>query len=159
MARRNSIGEIRLWFVPSIANTAAPTVAEITAGTDLTPQLLRDGLTTPNSGNTIDASDAASRFNKTAPGTRGGDAIGLTLQRDSASGSDTAWTTLVEDTTGNLVVRRFGGATTAVAIGNVVEVYSGTVINREMAPIGDQTQRFNASFSVEAAPVLNATVA
>ena len=157
MARRNSIGEIRVWFVTTLSSVTSPTAVQINAGVDLTPFLLRDGLSTPNSGNTIDASDAASRFNKTAPGTRGGDAITLSLQRDNTT--DTAWTTLVEDTAGYIVVRRFGGSTVTTTPAQKVEVYTGTVINREMSPIGDQTQRFTASFSVEAAPELNSTVA
>lgn len=160
MARKQFTAEGRVWFVTTIANTSAPTVAEINAGTDLTPFLRRDGLSTPNSGTTIDIADASSQFNKTAPGNRGGDASVLNMYRDSVTGSDTAWSTLVELTAGHIVVRRFGGSTVAPAIGNKVEVYKGTVINREMAQIGDNDpQRFTVMFSVEEAPVLSATVA
>lgn len=160
MARKQFTAEGRLWFVPTIASTSAPTVAEINAGTDLTPFLRRDGLTTPNSGSTIDIADAASQFNKTAPGNRGGDAITLQLYRDSVTGSDTAWTALPDLQAGYLVVRRFGGSTAAVAAAQKVEVYTGTVINREMVQIGDNDpQRFTVQFSVEAEPVMNATVA
>lgn len=157
MARKNAIGEICVWWVTTLSSTTSPTAVQINAGVDLTGFLLRDGLTTPNSGSTIDVSDAASRFNKTAPGTRGGDALTLQLLRDNTT--DTAWTTLVEDTAGYLVVRRFGGSTVNATAAQKVEVYTGTVIAREMAPIGDQSQRFTATVSVEAAPELSATVA
>lgn len=160
MSARQSTGEIRVWFVPTIANTSAPTVAEINAGTDLTPFLRRDGLTTPQAGSTIDSSDASSRFNKTAPGTYGGDPLSIQLKRDSVPGSDTAYAALPRDTAGYVVVRRFGGSALAPAASQKVEVFTGTVISREMAAIGDnEVQRFTVMFSVEAVPVDSATVA
>lgn len=160
MARRQFTGEGRVWYVPTIANTSAPTTSEVNAGTDLTPFLRRDGLTTPQDGNTIDIADASSRFNKTAPGTYGGDAIEIAMYRDSVSGSDTAYAALPRDTAGYIVIRRFGGSTTAIASSQKVEVWQGTVISRAMEPIGDnEPQRFTVRFSVEAVPVDTATIA
>lgn len=154
MARRQFTGEGRLWFVPTIANTSAPTTSEINAGTDLTPFLRRDGLTRPEEGNTIDTADASSRFNKNAPGTYGGDPVELRLYRDSVAGSDTAFNALPRDTTGYIVVRDFGGSSTAIASTNKVQVWQGTVISRSRDPIGDnEAQRFTVRFSAEAAPV------
>jgi hypothetical protein len=160
MARKQFTAEGRVWFVPSLASTSAPSAASITAGTDLTPYLRRDGLATPNSGSTIDIADAASQFNKTAPGNRGGDALTLNLYRDSVTADDDAWAALPELTAGYIVVRRFGGSTVAAAATQKCEVYKGTVISREMQQIGDNDpQRFNVMFSVEEAPEMNATMA
>lgn len=160
MARQGSTGQIRLWYVPTISNKAAPTTSEINAGTDLTPQLVRDGLNTPASGQTMDAADASDAYNTTAPGTYGGDPITATFHRNDTGGSDTAWSTLTRTTAGYFVVRRFGGSSTAIASSQKVEVWPITVISREMAPIADnQTQRFTATSAVTSPPNDNATVA
>lgn len=149
MARRGSTGELRISFVPTIVNLAAPTTAEVTAGTDLTGFLTRDGLATPNSASTIDISDLAERRNKRAPGTYGGDDWTLTLYRDSVDADDDAWTLLVKDLTGNLVVRRFGGSTVALAATNKVEVAKITVISRVMdSPGADTPQTFTVTLAV-----------
>ena len=150
MARLGSTGNIRVWFVPTVASaTLVPTAAEITAGTDLTPYLRRDGLTTPRSGSTIDASDAANRINKTAPGNIDLGALTLRLYWDSTPADDDAWTALPEDTAGYIVVRRFGGSGVAAAAAQIVEVYKGSVISREMQQIGDEVQNFVVTFSIE----------
>ena len=160
MARKGSTGEIRVWFVPTITSTAAPTVAEITAGTDLTPFLTRDGLDTPQGAETIDVSDASSRQNKSAPGTYGGDVITLKCHRDSVNADDDAWTTLVRGTEGYIVVRRFGGSSVAVAASQKVEVYPGEVSTRQPDPIAaNEDQKFTTQFAVNGAINDSATVA
>lgn len=149
MARLGSTGNIRVWYVASVADITAPSAATVTAGVDLTPFLRRDGLTTPRGGQTIDASDASTRTNKTAPGNIDQGMLTLRLYRDSVTADDDAWTTLAEDTAGYIVVRRFGGSSAAAAASDVVEVYEGSVINREMQPIGDEVTNFVVQFSVE----------
>lgn len=149
MARTGSTGQIRVYYVATLASISAPSAATITAGVDLTPLLRRDGLTTPRGGSTIDASDAASRTNKTAPGNIDLGQITLRFQRDSVTGTDTAWSTLAEDTAGYIVVRRFGGSAVAAAAAQKAEVYKGAVISREMQQIGDEVQNFVVQFSVE----------
>lgn len=167
MPRRMFTGLGRGVFVTAMAG-AAPTVAEIGAGVDLTGGMLRTGLTTPNTGQTIDASDAGSRFNKTQLGTRGGDAAELSSHRESKSSEDVAWNTLVDETEGWLIVSRFGwdqdagtGLGTAdgtPTAGDRIEVYPVAVISREMAPIGDETSRFVARLAITDEPDLDAVV-
>jgi len=149
MSRQQSTNNIRLWWASSVANKSAPTTAEITAAVELTGFLKRDGLTTPKGGSLSDASDVSSAFNKRSPGTFGGDAVELKLYRDSVTGSDTAWSTLLpvsgslpDGTAGFLIIRRFGGSSTAVATGNVVEVWPSTVNTREMQPIAENENQF-----------------
>ena len=158
MARRQYRGEIRVEFVPVIADTDAPTVAEINGGVDLTPFLKADGITTPQTGSTINIADMSSLFNKTAPGSYGGDSISIKAYRDSDA--DSAYNVLVRGVSGHIVIRRFGGSDVAIAVSDDVEVWTGTVISSENSPSADnEPQSFTASFSVEEAPVEDAVVA
>lgn len=160
MARRQSTEEIKVSAVPEIADTTAPTVTEIDAGVELQGAMTRDGMTTPDSGNTVDASDLADLQNKTARGSRGGDTLTITAHRDSDSAEDEAWDTLSPDYDGFIVIRRFGGSDTAFADTDVVEVWPISVISREMAGLsGDQTQRFTANCAVTEAVEYDAAVA
>ncbi|MEU5091722.1 hypothetical protein [Streptomyces sp. NPDC021356] len=170
MARFGSTGRIAIIFAPTVVNPKAPSIAEITAGVNLSDYVTRDGLKTPSSGNTIDAADIGSRFNKTAPGTYGGDAAELTAHRDSKSTTDLAWTTLTQDTAGFLIVARSGlgqDATTGLGTklgpakaADRVEVYPVTVISRAMADTGDnETAKFTASLAITGEPAQDAVVA
>jgi hypothetical protein len=164
MSRIASTGVIALKFVPTIGSKTAPTVAEIAAGTDLTALLTRDGLTTPSDGSTIDVAGANDRYNATASGSYGGQPITAKFFRDTVTGTDTAWTTLPRQTTGYLVIRRFGGSTNssgdAFAAAQKVEVWPIDVLSRTMLPIADnEAQKFEVQCAVPSAPEQNATVA
>ncbi|MEU9400540.1 hypothetical protein [Streptomyces sp. NPDC048242] len=170
MPRYGTTGRIAIVFAPSVANPAAPTIAEIAAGVNLSDYVTRDGVKTPSSGNTIDASDIGSRFNKTAPGTYGGDAAELTAHRDSKGADDLAWTTLPQDAIGFLIVARAGfdqqtatglGTKDGVAkAGDRCEVLAVTVISRAMNDTGDnETSKFTASLAITAEPEQDAVVA
>ena len=148
MSRQGFTGNGRLDYVASISDPTAPTVAELNAGVPLTNHLVRDTLATPMSASTLDASDSSARQNKTAPGNYGGDPVTATFHRDSVSGEDDAWSTLVPDAEGFLVIRRFGGSDTAWAAAQKVEVYPGSVNTRVMAS-GDQTQRFDLNWTTD----------
>lgn len=149
MARRGSVQEIRVDFVPAISNMAAPTAAEIGAGTTLAGHMTRDGLSTPNSSSTIDVSDLADRRNKRAPGTFGGDDWTGTFFRDDVPAQDIAWDLLEQDLDGYLVIRRFGGSATPIVATNKVEVAEVSVSSRVMAsPGADTPQTFMVTFAV-----------
>lgn len=164
MAEQVASGVLRAWWVASIANIAAPTAAEITAGVDLTPKLRRDGLATPLDGKTADASDISSQYDKTVPSTYGGSPLTLKFKRDPSA--DTIWTTLTPPTPsaagalGNLVVRRFGGSSVAAATSQKVEVYPAQVVSRTMDnTTADGVQMFTVVLAVPSAPNLDAVVA
>ncbi|MFE7609247.1 phage tail tube protein [Streptomyces celluloflavus] len=174
MARRSFTGLGRIYWVPTVADPAAPTTAEIEAGTELTSSVKRDGLDIPRSAETIDISDAGSRVNKSAPGTIGGDAVTITAWRDSDPTLDIAWATLVDDATGYLVVNRWGnkqdeksglgtGAeavkTVAPAAGDRVEVYECTVTSRAMDAIGTDANSATITLTQGGIPQLDAAVA
>jgi hypothetical protein len=132
MARRSPDGESVLYFVTTIADTSAPTVTELNAGTDLTPFLMEWSF--PESGSTIDTSDMASSFNKTDAGTYGGDSGSLTAYRDDVAADDDAWTALPRLTRGFFVERLFGGADEVFATADVVSIYGGVVTARSPQP-------------------------
>lgn len=149
-----STGTIKVSFVPTIADTAAPTVAEITAGTALEGFLSRDGLDTPQDGSTIDLADAGSTYNKTGAGSYGGQPVSLKCFRDDTT--DTAWDTLPRETTGYLVVARFG----SLAATETVEVWPITVIARAMEAIADnEAPKFTVTCAVHDDPELDAVIA
>lgn len=175
MARYQPTGLMSVRFIPStttVTDITAPTVAMVTAGTHLQSYIVRDGVDTPASGNTVDASDISSLFNAQAAGTYGGDALELVCHRGSirAGTDDVAWTTLARGTSGNLVVARTGlgqnattglgtPAGTAVALDRV-EVYPVTVITRAMLKTADnETSRFSAMLAITASPSDAAIVA
>lgn len=159
MSRVASTEVLRLQFVPIIASQAAPTVAEINAGTDLTPWLTPDGLTTNLNGSTIDVQAANSRYKATAPGSFGGDPITAKFFRDDAT--DTAYTTLPRLATGYFVIRRMGPTSaTAFAAAQKVEVWPITVITANpMSTTDNEAQKFEVSCSVQPAPSITGVVA
>jgi len=149
MSRKGTTGESRFWYVPTIASgTGAPTVAEVGAGTELTPFATRDGFDAPQSASQIDASDASSRRNKSIPGNIDASTVTMRLFRDSVSADDDAWTTLPLDTAGYIVEREFGG-TAAVAAAQKVNVYKGSVSSRSPQPWGDEARKFVVEWAVE----------
>ncbi len=159
MARITPDGNTKVHFVPTISNTAAPTVAEIAAGTELTPQLTPAGLDTPDEGQEADSSDLSSARDKSVPSTIGGQPQGEFYRDDSA---DNAWNALPRLTTGYLVIARFGGTDTdnAIQATDTVEVWTVRVSNRNNVRIArGEVLRFQVNFALSADPVLGATVA
>jgi hypothetical protein len=113
-------GRVAVAFCTSIATTAAPTVAEINAGTRLETYITPDGLeittdTTPvptsNLGSTVDTERAGRRK----------PSISIKFHHDGTS--DVAWNLLPYRTNGFLVVRRGIDRTTAFASTQKVQVY------------------------------------
>ena len=126
MAKYGPAGVSEVWWVTTIALPAAPTAIELNAGVDLT-SFVRTLPDVPRSGNTIDVAVLSSKFEARQVGTRGGDVATIEVLRDNAT--DTAYTTLAEDTAGYLVLARKGLATASTfAIADVVDVFSATVL-------------------------------
>lgn len=53
MATRPYEGNLKAYYLPTVANLAAPTVAEITAGTEMTPALVASGVSPNHTENTV----------------------------------------------------------------------------------------------------------
>lgn len=157
MAKYSNDGQIRVQVVTTIANTAAPTAAELNAGTHITGFLSKDGLTTPADQNNVDVGTLAETFNAQVPGTFGG-AIEMTGLRDNSA--DTLWNLITYNLARFVVVRRGLPTATTFAAAQTVEVYP--VQFHEPVPDqtgGDEVSRFNISAPVTSQPNLKATVA
>lgn len=159
MARRIYDGEIKVQWVPGlsgIADTSAPTLAEIAAGTDITEFL--QSLDTPLEGEAVPSMDLSSAYRKTVAGPFGGE-ITAVMYREDVEADDIAFPLFPRNTTGFLVIRRFGGSTVAFAAGNDVEVWPARVITRSPAAAESAVvQAFTVNFAGLDDPVLNAEV-
>lgn len=105
-----------------IANMAAPTLAEIAAGTDITCFLTKDGLNPGGSTNKVDQGTLCNRVDGQTVGSVGYD-MSLKGYRDNGAGGDDFWDLAVWGSEGFLVVRRGIPFATAFAAGQKVEVY------------------------------------
>lgn len=115
-------GRTRAAWVTTIANIAAPTVAELTAGILLQETLTPAGLQglQPETAK-IDASSLASRITLQRNGRAGID--GAMLEFKKQDGTDTIYDTLLFGVTGYLVVRTSILEDVAWAAGQKVRVY------------------------------------
>ena len=120
MADLLSDGMIRVEWLTTCANIAAPTVAERNAGLNLTPVMTPDGLKTDASNANVDNSSLASTYDTTLVG-RVKNANSVKFKKQDAA--DTAATTLTFKANGFLLVRRNVATGTAPAIGDKCEVY------------------------------------
>lgn len=153
----SSDGMLRVQLVATIANIAAPTVAELGTGTHVTSFVTKDGLTVPADQNNVDVGSAAENFNAQVPGTFGG-AVEITGMRDNAA--DTLWDLITYNLSRYVVVRRGLITASAFAIGQKVEVYP--CMFHEPVPDqtgGDEVARFTLSAPCWARPELKAVVA
>lgn len=158
MARQTPDGLLKVHWVPTIANTAAPTVAELAAGTDLTPFLTPAGINLPDEGTEADSSDLSSERDKSVPSTIGGNPEAEFWRDDT---TDTAWTTLARGTSGYLLVAIFGGTGTDAALiaTDTCDVWTVRVSSRNrVRPARGETQRFQSVFANAADPAEDSTV-
>ena len=146
-------GNTKVHWLPAVAVLAAPAVAEITAGDDLTPQIPSDGVNLTNTRNNASISMLDEAFTPEQVGTFGA-AITLKFTRDDAT--DAAWDLFSHGASGFLLISRFGDpvATTDV------EVYPAE--SHEPAPLAtaeNEFQQFEVQFAVTAQPSIRAVVA
>jgi hypothetical protein len=128
-------GNIKVQWVPAIANIAAPaTATEILAAGSLSLELriVPDGLTINPGTDDIDNSALGSTFTTATAGRRKFD-ISVKLKRGTLPATDDKWyTTLIYLASGFLVVRRNLAVSAAFAAAQLVEVYP--VICGEIQP-------------------------
>ena len=163
MARITPDGYTKVHVVNTIASASAPTVAELAAGTEVTPFLTPAGLDTPEESTDADISSIASPRDFSVPATIGGDITGE-FYRDDGTGTttDAAWDALARLQVTNLVISRFGGSGTdkAIAATDTVEVWPVRVSQRSNSRITrGEALRFTSKFALSSDPTLDATVA
>lgn len=155
-------GNYLVTWVDTIANMAAPTVAELTAGIALECQITPDGLSREASDETVDTSRLCSTFTTQLVG-RTSFELSVTLVRHEtvvSGNTDEAYDTLSKLKTGFLTVRDNKSAETAYAIGDEVEVYPVQCGTRSKStPAANELQTFTLPLTVTADPELAAVVA
>jgi hypothetical protein len=152
-------GKIRIFWVTTISNIAAPTTTELDAGIRLDSVVTPDGLV-GFEGNTanVDTSAINSRFDTKRPGRVGFDGTMLRLKKQT--GTDTAYDTLTYETEGHVVVRRDTLSDTAWASSDDVEVYPAVCGEvRFLAPEANTVRRYEVPMMISAQPELRAVVA
>lgn len=159
MADSNADGRTKVSQVPSIANIAAPTVAELNAGVALDGLMTPDGLVgfEPDTGD-VDTSKLNSTFSTTGAGRAS--FSGTLLRLIKQTGTDTVYNTLVNQFPTNIVVRRDVTAGTAWTTGDKVEVYPvqcGEV--RNLPPAANELHKYEVLTKITSQPNLRATVA
>lgn len=157
MADMLNDGQIKVTYVPTIADISAPTVTELTAGTDLEclitalePSVEEETVTTPKLCETVTAQD---------PG-RTAYSFGLTFVRKDEETEDLAWESLPRLTSGYLVFRYGKDYQTAYASGDSVQVYPGKFgEQRQQQPENNSATQFASTWFVNRQPDLHAVVA
>jgi hypothetical protein len=152
-------GRTKVYSVPTIANIAAPTVAELNAGVALDVLMTPDGLVgfEPDTAD-VPNSKLSSTFDTVTPGRAS--FSGTLLRLYKQSGTDTVYNTLVYAFATNIVVRRDVTSTTAWTIGQAAEVYPvqcGEV--RNLPPEANTDHRYEVITKITSQPNLRATVA
>jgi hypothetical protein len=155
MARLIPNERSKIHFVPTVANLAAPTVAQIIAGVDLTGFLVTFDAST--SGNTIPTPSFDSLFETSISGTVSA-TFTAEFYRDDAN--DLAWETLPRGTNGFFVVSRFGWSGANPVAGDDCEVWPVRITTRSaMALTNNESQRMMLEAAIPVEPNENAVVA
>lgn len=143
MARRVYEGTYDVYFATTVADISAPTVAEITAATDITDFLTRTGFSPNLTNNNVDSKTLRSTFDGMIPGTYGG-APSIEGFRDDTA--DTLWDLVVYNTPGYLIAVPFGGGALPAAT-DACMVWQGAWSQKLPGTPGENTQQtFTADF-------------
>ena len=150
-------GNVRISWVTTIANTSAPTVAELNAGTDLTSWITPDGWNVTTSEAEVDNSALNSTDDTRLPGRRQDD-IEVTFKHQGDSAAP--WTTFASKPSGYLVERTSVAGSTAWTASQKVRVFVVQAGNRnKSARTPNEVEKFSVKFYKSAAVVDQGTVA
>lgn len=155
-------GKVRVAYVPTIANIAAPTTAELNAGTLLTSKLIPTGVQGFESTQAeVDSTSLDSTFDTKLPGRVGFSGTALTFKKDD--GTDTIFNLLsVPSTLGFIVIRMNGVLSgTAWAASQLVRVYPGQTGTHSPTGIGEANsmERYTVPWFISPQPNVKAVVA
>lgn len=151
--------KLKITWVLTIASTAAPTAAELNAGTDIQTVVIKDGLDEKHDQEAVDNTHIASAKETERAGTSK-DEMELTIKKQAASVDDIGYNTLVPEQLGNLVIRRDKLHTTAYAAGDVVSIYPSEcgvrnwVANKMNEPLQYKQKLFNHTAGQDAVTVV-----
>lgn len=157
MSRLVYEGRTNVYWATTVADPAAPTVAEITAAVNVTSFVPKDGVAVNLSTNNVDSATIAEIFDAQVVGSYGG-APQVTGFRDDTA--DTFYDLCVYGTNGFLILDRFNPSGTLPVAGDKVEVWPAQMHEPVMQNSATNTQqRFVEAFAITSAPELRATVA
>lgn len=150
-------GNVRVTFMTACSNIAAPTVAELNAGTALEAFITPDGLDIGSTTAAVDTSGLNSTFTTQGAGRRSYD-LKLTFKRSTPT--DTMLNLFPYRTSGFLAVRRTLASATAWATSQKAEVYPvQTGEPNLIKPAQNEVQKFESNFFLTADANTTATVA
>lgn len=147
-------GKERWDVLTSIANPAAPTVAECNGGTRISQWMTKDGAT----GFTAETADAPtsskeSKFQTAVNGMRSLSSPKLRLKRQTPLGTDAAFLALATDALVWLVRRNSVDATTAYSAGQIVDVFRVQVSQKAKLDQDDNMpERYDVPVKLQADP-------
>ena len=152
-------GYVRVSWLLSVANIAAPTTTELNAGTQLELEYLTPkGLKVSPKTGTVDTSALGSTFNTGRSGRREFD-IELECKRKIGV-TDVAWNLFAYRSAGYVVIRRNKLAASAWATSDQVEVYPVETMEPEQAdPEENAVAKFSVGMVMTADPNTRAVVA
>lgn len=155
MSKKASEGNVKVYWLPTVASKAAPTVANIAAGTNLTPFLPTTGTDITWTQNNASLPMLDESFTVEQIGTESA-SITLTFTRDSVTADDDAWELFDRGLEGYLLISRFG---TPVATSRA-EVYPVAAHRAvPLSPAENELQQATVQLAVRDTPELNAVVA
>lgn len=142
MADYSSEGNVRVDYVASIANPAAPDASsELSSTTRLDTKITPDGWSPASEQAEVSTASLSSTFRTSVPGTRGGP-IELTIKKDDTPASDTVYNLFKTGPSGYLVTREAqGGVAAAYAAGQIVTVILGKAGKPRMDQSAENTPR------------------
>jgi hypothetical protein len=145
-------GTSKVYWVPTIADRAAPTRIELDAGTDLSPQIA-DASGWSVSSEQIQTPDLATRYTSTIPGSISAEDSSLTMYA-SRNGVD-ARSLMPRDAIGHIVLLHGGDVA-----GNKMDVYPVTVssVSKQMQVGGGDADTIVVSYAITAEPSENVNV-
>lgn len=156
MARFVYEQKTNVYWLTSISTTSTPRVNELTAGTNLTNFVAKDGVEVNINTNNVDSATIAQIFDAQATGSWGAD-LKLTMFRDTST--DTAWNTCVYGTAGYVVIDRFSTSGSTPSNGAKVEVWPAQM--HQPSPLNsaaNEVVKFVEVFAVTSQPNLSAVV-
>lgn len=159
MADTLADGNTRVYWVPSISSTSAPTTTELNAGTRLDDLMTPDGLVgfEPDTAD-VPTSKLSSTFDTVKAGRASYSGTMVRLFKQGAA--DTVYAALVRDTEGFIVIRNSIDADTAWASSQKCRVYPVTLgETRDLPPEANTLERYEIPTKVSDDPVIRAAVA
>jgi len=146
-------GNTKFYWVLTIANVNTPTVAEVTAGTPLSPQAAEvAGFEFANS--PIMAPDFANAFTPQVPGEDTASESSFVFY--DLGGTDTIFTAQVKGASGYVVIAAKGLAGATPATGDKVEVWPATIGSKARQYTADnEAAKYRVVYNVTAAPTID----